>query len=136
MTTTTLYQRARLGLALPAILLLCVLVGPQARGANPRAPRIQHVILISLDGFHDFDLSRYVAGHPHSAMARLVNTGVTYSSAYTAGPTDSYPGSLALTTGGTPVSTGILYTTHGTIRFRRRVQVALPSGRKCCTTKA
>jgi arylsulfatase A-like enzyme len=70
---------------------------------------VQHVILISLDGFHDFDLARYVARHPGSAMARLSKNGITYTNARTTGPSDSYPGLLALTTGGTPISTGILY---------------------------
>jgi hypothetical protein len=82
---------------------------PGAPAGNTDGPRVQHVILISLDGFHDFDLARYAASHPNSAMARLVKTGVTYANALTTGPSDSFPGSLALTTGGTPVSTGILY---------------------------
>jgi arylsulfatase A-like enzyme len=67
------------------------------------------VVLVSLDGFHAFDLVRYVDANPSSAMARLVAHGITYENAYTTGPSDSFPGSLALTTGGTPVSTGVIY---------------------------
>jgi hypothetical protein len=82
---------------------------PPVANRDGAGARISHVILISLDGFHDFDLLRYVLFHPSSNMARLVFTGETYLNAYTTGPSDSYPGSLAFTTGGTPVSTGILY---------------------------
>ncbi len=94
-----------------AVLLLSLAIGVVSHAGRPDENRRggRHVILISLDGFHDFDLTRYVAAHPRSAMARLVNSGVTYANAFTTGPSDSYPGSLALTTGGTPVSTGILY---------------------------
>jgi hypothetical protein len=70
---------------------------------------IKHAVLISLDGFHDFDLTNYANGHPSSAMARLLNQGVRYSNAYTTGPSDSFPGALAFMTGGGPFSTGILY---------------------------
>ena len=103
-------NRLRLKCALFApALLLSLLAAPDLRADNAAGPRVQHVILISLDGFHDFDLARYVAGHPGSAMARLSKNGITYTNARTTGPSDSYPGSLALTTGGTPISTGILY---------------------------
>ncbi|PYY12018.1 MAG: phosphodiesterase, partial [Acidobacteria bacterium] len=93
------------------LMLSSILLMPSAAlaGDAGQHSRIRHVILISLDGFHDFDLTRYVAGHPTSALARLVNTGVTYANAYTTGPSDSFPGALALTTGGTPISTGIVY---------------------------
>jgi hypothetical protein len=118
MATTAFYHLGKFApRTLLAVLLLCLFIGPvsQAGSAVPpaRVPKhgnlISHVILISFDGFHDFDVTRYVAANPHSAMARLVNTGVTYANAYTIGPSDSYPGSLAMTTGGTPISTGILY---------------------------
>jgi hypothetical protein len=98
-------------LTLPMLLLglsigLTVRTAAQGTAASPSA---RHIVLISLDGFHDFDLTKYVATHPKSAMARLVGAGVTYANAYTTGPSDSFPGSLALMTGGTPVSTGIIY---------------------------
>lgn len=95
---------------LAVLLLLCASAAAIAQTSNTsQHGQVRHVILVSLDGFHDFDLTRYVAGHPNSALARLVSTGVTYSNAFTTGPSDSFPGSLALTTGGTPVSTGIIY---------------------------
>jgi predicted AlkP superfamily pyrophosphatase or phosphodiesterase len=72
-------------------------------------PSIQHVLLISVDGLHASDLSRYVSGHPQSAMAKLASHGLTYSKAMTSFPSDSFPGLLSLVTGGSPRTTGIWY---------------------------
>ena len=111
--TTNVAFRFRRGFAFAislASLLICSSPTTlHAQHNNAPANRSKHVILISLDGFHDFDLTRYVLTHPASAMARLVISGKTYLNAYTTGPSDSFPGSLAFTTGGSPVSTGILY---------------------------
>jgi len=71
--------------------------------------QISHVLLISVDGLHMVDVMRYISAHPNSAMAQLYNSGVTYSNAATAKPSDSFPGILAITTGGTPNSTGVWY---------------------------
>src|ERR1019366_2706709 len=70
---------------------------------------ITHVLLISIDGMHGVDLQRVVAAHPYSAVGKLARTGVTYENAHAPVPTDSFPGLLALTTGGHPVSTGVYY---------------------------
>jgi hypothetical protein len=70
---------------------------------------IAHVLLISIDGMHGVDLQRFVAMHPDSALAKLSRTGVTYANAHAPVPTDSFPGLLALTTGGHPASTGVYY---------------------------
>ena len=72
-------------------------------------PRVQHVLLISVDGMHELDLRQYVSGHPASALAALSGSGVTYAQAHSATPSDSFPGLLALVTGGTPKSTGVYY---------------------------
>ena len=70
---------------------------------------VSHVLLVSLDGFHDFDLTDYIAGHPTSALAALVQRGRRYTNATSTGPSDSFPATLALVTGGSPVSTGVYY---------------------------
>jgi hypothetical protein len=70
---------------------------------------IAHVLLISIDGMHGVDIQRFVAIHPDSALAKLSRTGVTYANAHAPVPTDSFPGLLALTTGGHPASTGVYY---------------------------
>src|ERR1700734_2955700 len=65
------------------------------------------VILFTVDGMHAFDLANWVAAHPHSALAELSARGVTYTNAHTP-MADPAAGLLALTTGGTPISTGIV----------------------------
>src|SRR5262249_53834597 len=74
-----------------------------------RDARIRHVLLISVDGLHSLDVSLYVGSHPGSALAELTSHGVTYSNASTPAHTDSFPGLLALVTGGSPVSHGVFY---------------------------
>ena len=72
-------------------------------------PRVQHVLLISIDGLHASDLQRYVRTHPRSALAALSAHGETFTQARTPAPADSFPGLLALVTGGTPAATGVYY---------------------------
>jgi len=82
-----------------------------ARGGQDelRGHKIKHVLLISIDGLHALDVANYVAAHPNSAMATLSNHGVTFSNARTPANSDSFPGLLALVTGGSPISHGLFY---------------------------
>jgi type I phosphodiesterase/nucleotide pyrophosphatase len=84
-----------------------VVVAAQPAGANEG--RARHVLLISVDGLHNTDLAWYVRKHPDSALGRLVGGGVSYTSAQTPFPSDSFPGMVAQVTGGNPKSTGIFY---------------------------
>src|ERR1700690_3860954 len=77
------------------------------RDDDGRRPDVRHVLLISVDGLHGGDLARWTAGHPDSTLARLADTGVDYTDAHTPTPSDSFPGLLALVTGGTPKTTGV-----------------------------
>jgi len=70
---------------------------------------IRHVLLISVDGLHALDVAKYVSTHPHSALAELASHGTTYSGANTPQNSDSFPGLLALVTGGSPLSSGLFY---------------------------
>ena len=70
---------------------------------------VEHVLLISVDGMHQSDLAWYVQTHPNSTLASLLAQGVNYSDASTPFPSDSFPGMVALATGGNPSSTGIFY---------------------------
>jgi len=70
---------------------------------------IRHVLLISVDGLHALDVAKYVAAHPHSALAELASHGTTYSDANTPQNSDSFPGLLALVTGGSPATSGLFY---------------------------
>ena len=82
-----------------------------AIGAGPTlaAGPYQHVLLISIDGMHAIDLANYAAAHPSSTFASLLKTGIQYANALSTAPSDSFPGMLALATGGTPRSTGVFY---------------------------
>ena len=70
---------------------------------------IKHVLLISVDGLHALDVSRFVDSYPTSALAELSHHGTTFTNARTPAHTDSFPGLLALVTGGSPVSHGVFY---------------------------
>jgi hypothetical protein len=70
---------------------------------------IKHVLLISVDGLHQQDLSWFVRNFPDSALARLARHGVDYTGAKTPFPSDSFPGMVGQVTGGDPRVTGIYY---------------------------
>jgi Type I phosphodiesterase / nucleotide pyrophosphatase len=70
---------------------------------------IQHVLLVSVDGLHQQDLTWYVSHHPGSALASLERHGLEYSHAMTPFPSDSSPGMYGQVTGGDPRTTGIYY---------------------------
>jgi hypothetical protein len=76
---------------------------------NAFSSPIRHVLLISVDGLHALDLRRFIEGHPHSALAGLAKNGIEYTDANTPTPADSFPGLVALVTGGTPEATGIYF---------------------------
>ena len=71
--------------------------------------RIDHVLLISVDGLHALDLANYVATHKDSTLAALSQHGVTYTNNSTSTPSDSFPGLASLVTGGSPTTTGLWY---------------------------
>jgi len=73
------------------------------------AGKIEHVLLISVDGLHALDLTNFVASHQQSTLAKLSGHGFTYTNASTSLPTDSFPGLAALVTGGSPQTTGFWY---------------------------
>ena len=104
MTFTTIRKGAALAALLLASTALPALAG-NTLGSGP----IKHVLLISIDGMHQADLENFVAAHPDSALAGLAGHGTTCSNASSAKPSDSFPGLLAMVTGGSPRSTGVYY---------------------------
>jgi predicted AlkP superfamily pyrophosphatase or phosphodiesterase len=80
-----------------------------AFGATAEAADIDHVLLISVDGLHALDVANYIEAHPNSALAELSGHGITYSNARTPANSDSFPGLLALVTGGSPITHGLFY---------------------------
>ena len=71
--------------------------------------KVKRVLLVSIDGFHSSDLSNYIKSNPNSNLSALSTHGITYSNASSSSPSDSFPGMLALTTGGSTKSTGVFY---------------------------
>jgi Type I phosphodiesterase / nucleotide pyrophosphatase len=78
---------------------------------------IRHVLLISIDGMHALDLincangiSGVNGGSPYCpSLAALKETGVDYLDTSTSKPSDSFPGLMALVTGGSPRNVGAFY---------------------------
>jgi hypothetical protein len=69
----------------------------------------KHVLLISIDGMHavDFEICRSTGTCPN--LAALSMNGVTYTRTTASRPSDSFPGLMALVTGGTPKTVGAFY---------------------------
>ena len=78
---------------------------------------MKHVLLISIDGMHAVDfincsqgISGVNNGNPYCPnLAQLAETGVNYLETSTSKPSDSFPGLMALVTGGSPRTVGAFY---------------------------
>jgi len=70
---------------------------------------IRHVLLISIDGMHALDYENCVNDHTCPTLASLGNHGVTYTRTSTSRPSDSFPGLMAIVTGGSPKTVGAYY---------------------------
>jgi hypothetical protein len=90
-----------------ALALSGALLPTATASSGPSADR--HVLLLSVDGLHASDLALWISDHPDSNLAHLANRGTTYANAFASQPSDSFPGLLAMVTGGTPRSTGVYY---------------------------
>src|SRR5215471_4261200 len=91
------------------LLLACILAPSQVFPDDNSSHKVERVLLISIDGLHSVDLARFVEENPNSTLAHLSRHGVRYNNASTSKPSDSFPGMLALATGGSPKSTGVYY---------------------------
>src|SRR3974377_2254475 len=110
---------------LTSLLAFAVSVAPLQLNAaqNPRSvskadgTTFQHVLLISIDGMHSLDFQNCTNGVPGvnngapycPALAALGATGSTYLNATTSKPSDSFPGLMAIVSGGSPRSVGAFY---------------------------
>jgi len=78
---------------------------------------IKRVLLISIDGMHTLDYlncSQGIAGVNNGSpycpnLAALGSTGLNYLSATTSKPSDSFPGLMAIVSGGSPRTVGAFY---------------------------
>jgi hypothetical protein len=104
MTILSTLKRALIGSTIAfGVSASCVLAGDLTPG------QVKHVLLLSVDGMHDADFAAYAAANPTSAMASLASHGIHYTNATSGLPSDSFPGLLAIVTGGSPKSTGVYY---------------------------
>ncbi|NII09683.1 alkaline phosphatase family protein [Oleiagrimonas sp. C23AA] len=90
-------------------LLMAASAWPAAASLHARPSPVRHVVLVSIDGLHALDLRYFIRFHPDSHLAALAAHGIEYTDAHTVVPADSFPGLLALVTGGTPAVTGVYY---------------------------
>src|SRR3984885_6834040 len=82
-----------------------------------RNQHIRHVLLISIDGMHALDfincskgISEVNGGKSYCPnLAELAETGVNYLDTATSNPPESFPGLMALMTGGSPRTVGAFY---------------------------
>jgi type I phosphodiesterase/nucleotide pyrophosphatase len=89
----------------------------QGQGQGGGDHLFRHVLLISIDGMHAVDfincsqgISGVNGGEPYCPnLAALAETGLNYLNTSTSKPSDSFPGLMALMTGGSPRSYGAFY---------------------------
>lgn len=106
-------DRRFLPLGLIALAMASLFSGSAVAQGNSK---IQHVLLISIDGMHSLDFANCAKGVPIYGnqpycphLAALSSTGVHYLQALTPKPSDSFPGLTAIITGGTPRTAGMYY---------------------------
>ncbi len=90
--------------------------GRPQQNSSPNGPghQILHVLLISIDGMHAVDFLNCSkgsnGGEPYCPnLAKLARTGVNFLNTSTSKPSDSFPGLMALVTGGSPRTYGAFY---------------------------
>jgi type I phosphodiesterase/nucleotide pyrophosphatase len=108
-------------LAIAVILFLSSALVPAARaqgwGHSDDHRDIRHVLLVSIDGMHAVDylncsqgVSGVNGGEPYCPnLAALGQSGVNFLQTSTSKPSDSFPGLMALMTGGSPRTYGAFY---------------------------
>jgi hypothetical protein len=116
----TLSLRLRVGLCVAALVVAAssaAQTSAKNQASKPASPSIQHVLLISVDGMHALDYINCVngitganGGEPYCPnLASLKPNAIDYLVTYTSEPSDSFPGLMALVTGGSPRSVGAFY---------------------------
>jgi len=90
---------------------VCLVPAAHSQGAGQiYGPNgIRHVLLLSIDGMHALDYENCVREGTCPHLAKLGETGVNYTRTSTAKPSDSFPGLMAIVTGGTPKTVGAFY---------------------------
>src|SRR3984885_2202275 len=104
--------------AFVAIVVLAAALGQVAVAqTSGKQSKISHVLLVSIDGMHAVDYLNCTqgvkgvnGGQPYCTnLAKLGATAVNYLDTSTSRPSDSFPGLMAIMTGGTPRTMGVFY---------------------------
>ena len=130
-----MHKKLRLGVAIGALLLATVSIHQQtfADEFEGGGSDIRHVLLISVDGFHSLDfancangISGFKGGTPYCPnLKQLALHGVNYLNSSTSKPSDSFPGLMAIVSGGSPRTVGAFYD----VAYDRSLQPpAVPTG--------
>ena len=100
-------------MVLATVVTTALWLSPKASSQGPVHINVQngirHVLLISIDGMHALDYENCVSGGTCPNLAGLGKAGVNYTRASTSRPSDSFPGLMALVTGGSPKTVGAFY---------------------------
>jgi hypothetical protein len=113
-----LFRKIVLSFAIAALISLPVTAPASAnRHDDQGGGGIRHVLLISIDGMHALDFINCSKGIPGvnggapycPNLAALADTGINYLDTSTSKPSDSFPGLMALMTGGSPRTVGAFY---------------------------
>src|SRR5579862_7586659 len=92
-----------------ASIVLGTAIAFTAHSAALGTQTFQHVLLISIDGMHAVDFQNCVTDQTCPTLAQLGAKGVTYTRTTTSRPSDSFPGLMALVSGGSPKTVGAFY---------------------------
>jgi type I phosphodiesterase/nucleotide pyrophosphatase len=139
-------RELKMGMAFSLLLLVPAAAPPlraQPSGNGAGDTDIRSVLLISIDGMHALDFANCangISGVNRGApfcpnLARLGESGVTYLGASTSKPSDSFPGLMAIVTGGSPRSAGVFYDVsydRSLAPPRRTTPYGIPGGDHLC----
>ncbi|HWE75580.1 MAG TPA: alkaline phosphatase family protein [Stellaceae bacterium] len=94
--------------------LSAILAMSPAFAKDEGSGQIRHVMLISIDGMHAVDFINCANGVNGGTsycpnLAALQSRGINYLNASTSKPSDSFPGLMALVSGGSPRTVGAFY---------------------------
>jgi hypothetical protein len=65
---------------------------PSTAAASTHRQHSRHVLLLSVDGMHQADLTWFIKRHPHSALAGLMGRGTDFTQARPPFPPTRSPG--------------------------------------------
>ena len=105
---------------------ICLALAALRAGA---AAPYQHVLLLSLDGLHDADLTDPATNAYLPNVLDIANHGIHYANAYAVKPTDNFPNMVAQVTGAGPKTSGIYYdSTYNRAYFPAATFAGTPPG--------